>query len=120
MPNPCFDARGKWLLESTGIGLTCATFVLAVFQAQGLNIARLEEWQARSSDSAWKAKVIAALKPRAPEQARYLEEHELECVRYRPEEVAGAAASEGYPVGFDEAQSLGRRILDALATRYPK
>ena len=117
LPSECLNSQGEWNLGRVGKGLTCATFVLAVFQAQRLDIAQLDDWQPRASDLAWKRKVIEALRARAPEQASYLEANDLECVRYRPEEVAGAAASGKYPAGFQDAADLGNRILDVLKSR---
>ena len=44
-PNDCFDSlTGQWLLGETGLGLTCATFIIATLKTAGINLLILESW----------------------------------------------------------------------------
>lgn len=49
-----FDpATGAWLRGSVGEGLTCATFVMALYEALGLPLVAQETWPHRDSDVQW-------------------------------------------------------------------
>ena len=113
LPNECFDSTtAKWLLGNSGLGLTCATFILAVLHAQRITIAKLDDWPERDADNVWRQSIISALRDNnAQKQANYLES-ENSGVRFRPEEVAGSAASTIYPANFQTAISLGGKILN--------
>src|SRR5437879_3896379 len=44
-PNDCFDAQtGAFLFGPTRLGLTCATFVLAIFDCAGLKLVDYGSW----------------------------------------------------------------------------
>src|SRR6266545_8225610 len=59
-PNDCFDSEsGSFLLGPSRVGLTCASFVLAVFDAAGIRLAENDTWpQQRAGDAAWQQFVI--------------------------------------------------------------
>jgi hypothetical protein len=142
-----FARTAELLLGGTEHGLTCATFVLAVFRAVGVELLELENWPARPDDLEFQAFVtdqllqelqrlrrkIAALRSvpgqeaRAEgheERARTLEHHieqvegELGCVRFRPAEVAGASHLEELPANFPNAERAAQQIEEALAKEH--
>ena len=121
-PNDCFDAeQSTYLFGPTRHGLTCATFVIAVFQTAGIRIVRDETWPAsRPDDDVWKQKIIAALQnPRITNPVATAEhiafiQAEAGSTRFRPEEVAGAAANNTIPTAFDEAEKLAAETLQKL------
>ena len=118
-PNDCFDReRGIYLFGPTRHGLTCASFVLAVFDLSGLPLIRYETWpNSRQDDEVWKRRIIASIKDDpngTPEHIKAIES-ELQATRYRPEDVAGAAAGENIPASFEDAARMGQKILDKLA-----
>src|ERR1019366_5213972 len=43
-PDDFFDADGSFVRGPSKVGLTCASFVLALFQKAGVSLARTEEW----------------------------------------------------------------------------
>jgi hypothetical protein len=50
-PNDCFDAdQSNYLFGPTRHGLTCATFVVAVFQTAGIRLLKDETWPASRPD----------------------------------------------------------------------
>jgi hypothetical protein len=118
-PNDCFDAKtGRFLLGPSRVGLTCATFVLAVFEAAGIRLAEYDTWpQERPHDAEWQKFVIELLEH---EQSGASAEHvglvkkETGAVRYRPEDVAGCAASDQLPCLFRIAEPLSQEILNQL------
>jgi len=116
-PTACFDRKtGAWLLGQDGLGLTCATFVLAVLSSAGVNLVDVDRWDSRTEDEDWRQKIIDALGHRHAERASYLNAHR-EALRYRPEEVAGAAlhALADYPVEMAKAVDAGERVNEQLS-----
>lgn len=116
-PNGCFDPNtGAALFGPTKLGLTCATFVLAVLEAAGIALIDYANWPAnREGDDEWRAFVIGAL---AQEAANV--EH-VKAVRsatpgtrYRPEDVAAAAACFPPPATFDQTRPVVAEILSKL------
>lgn len=118
-PSGAFDvATGEILLGPTQFGLTCASFVFAVFDAAGLKLAQYETWPVdRVGDQEWQEKIIALLEDKAePAHIEHLRT-EIGAVRYRPEEVAAASALAPPEAEFNEASSLGKQILEMLHDR---
>ncbi len=98
------------------LGLTCATFVLRVFDAARVELLLTESWNtARSStrladDERAQRKLVAYLRREAPEHAAKVE-REVGCTRIRAEEVAAASGMESRPVSFVDAALEGARLL---------
>jgi len=115
-PNDCFDAKtGRYLLGPTQHGLTCATFVLAVFHRAGLQLVQYETWPiGREGDVEWQRNIVAMLQQGASTEHIEAVSSELGAVRYRPEEVAGAVTMSALPVDFETAVDRGQQILDRL------
>jgi hypothetical protein len=122
-PADAFDtATGAYLLGPSRFGLTCASFVLAVFDYAGLRLANYESWpHGRPGDREWQGQIIAMLEGRAErEHIEYLRS-EIGAVRYRPEEVAAASVLAPPPADFQPTASLGEKILAKIweASRQP-
>lgn len=122
-PNGCLDAdTGILLLGPTRYGLTCASFVLALFDISGLPLLSYETWPIdRIEDAEWQHEIIKRLEaPENPPKYRPTPAHlarlrtGIGCVRFRPEEVAGAATETTLPVEFQIAERLGNAILQRL------
>lgn len=115
-PNDCFDQEtGRYLFGTGRLGLTCATFVIAVFQATGLSMIDLQSWPPRDEDAAWQRQMLRRLADHgaAPEHLASVQK-EVGCARFRPEEVGGAAAADAWPATFEEARIQAETILDLL------
>ena len=102
-PNDCFDSdAGSFLLGPTRLGLTCATFVAAVFESVGLRLMSYETWPVgRAGDAAWQSFVAEELERRdaAPEHVMAVRgEIGVGAARFRPEEVEAQALK--YPHRF--------------------
>jgi len=113
------DETGRFLIGPSRFGLTCASFVLAVFDAAGFPLAEYGSWPVdRTGDREWQEKIVDLLQSRAePEHITHLR-NEIGAVRYRPEEVAASTALAPPPVNFIQAEKLGTQILGRLKERF--
>jgi len=118
LPADCIDEEnGQFLLGPTRWGLTCATFVLAVFHRAGLQLVDYSSWPAdRAEDQSWFAKILTYLKRTVPDPERIPDLAQIVgiAVRFRPEEVAGAATATPRPVDFQTASERGAAIRARL------
>lgn len=109
---------GRFLVGPTRYGLTCASFVLAVFEATGNHLLKYDTWpQLREGDEEWQREILGSLRAASEVTAAHLEavENEVGAVRFRPEEVAGAAAASDLPADFHTAVAHSARILQLLS-----
>jgi hypothetical protein len=119
-PVSAFDERTKkFLLGPTTTGLTCASFVLAVFERAQLQLVQYSGWPAPDDqDVRWQQIVLDALRNTTGVSSDHVQAVEREIgtsVRYRPEQVAGAAAIRGRrPVKYRYAQCVGNDIVRFL------
>lgn len=112
---PQFDPRnGGWLDQPQGAGLTCATYVMAVFRDfAGLEVVAMGTWESREPhDSEWQQRILDELTQDGQVGQEHLEQlkKHLGCVRFRPAEVAFAAASSpaALPLSYEQAKPGGR------------
>lgn len=115
-PSDSFDRpHGKYLLGPTRHGLTCASFVLAVFHFAGIPLVDYATWPAgRPGDREWQESVVQLLQSRATPEHIAAVTSEVGSVRFRPADVAGAA-TQVPPATFEVASSLGARIVELIA-----
>lgn len=119
---PCsnFDSEGRFIQREDGSGLTCATFVLALFGDFNLPLIDVDSWPvSRPGDFAWVRRILGLLRRRSRmEKWLWLEQvrrrHALK--RFRPEEVfATAGVFEGIPLLFPQVEREGRRVVALLS-----
>ncbi len=108
---------GDLLLGPTRLGLTCASFVLSVFQAAGLPLVVLSSWPAgRDGDAESQTLILERL-----EHGNATPEHiaavrgEIGCVRYRPTEIAAASSIAPPPATLDQVAQI-EEVLRVLIT----
>jgi hypothetical protein len=115
-----FDPTSGIFVTKDGYGLTCATFVLAVFASYGVYLLHLSSWESRPEDVEWQRQVIAYMKRESidPKHIKFIEE-EVGCCRFRPEEVAAAGTVDALnlPLGFHDAAYRGQAIVRELFRR---
>ncbi len=119
-PTECFDAAtGRYLIGPTQLGLTCATFVLAVFHRAGLPLVDYDSWPAdRPGDREWQENVVRLLEKTAASADHITAVRaDAGAVRFRPEDVAGAATVSPLPAHFESAAERAQQILEALRDR---
>jgi len=119
---PRIDADGEVILGG-GAGLTCSTFVLAVFEAAKVPWIDLSDWSRREEDDARHEQLLLKMRMGIPEfgippaQSEHIRkvEKELPCIRVRPEEAAAPGLADRLPIGFEQAERFGHWILERLA-----
>ncbi len=108
-----FDAAGGLVLAPGSKGLTCATFVMAIFRAAGIGLVVEEGWPVRvDEDRLWLASV-ARFAHR--DHVRVLTEQvEQGVARVHPHEVFAAATLTPLPVGFDRVPGPAAALVAKL------
>lgn len=108
-------AAGLLELDGKSIGLTCATFVIAVFEASRIIIVRRRFWPPRPGDIAWRKKIVEMLTATnvGLNHVNNVKAEPL-CSRFRPEEVAAMGSKKNLPSDFFHATIIGKRILNFL------
>jgi hypothetical protein len=96
---------------------------LKLFELAGLQLVKYETWPlGREGDSDFQNYVIAQLEqsypPAAAERVRAVKD-EIGALRFRPEEVAGAAIVATLPAAFVDASANAQEILARLADAKP-
>jgi len=124
-PISAFDEQTtKFLIGPTNTGLTCASFVLAVFERAQLRLAHYLGWGSPDSeDIRWQQSVLESLRKTPGVSVEHINVVEREVgtsVRYRPEQVAGAASIRGRtPAKYKYAKAIGGDIVRYLRGEQP-
>lgn len=117
-----FGPRGEIRWTAPGNGLTCATFVLAVFDAAGVRLAQGETWPSdRDEDKQFQREMVELVRTQSMATAAHLKgmKADIGQVRFRVLEVGGAVAADSYPVDFSTAQVLAQRLLEMINRAKP-
>jgi hypothetical protein len=112
-----FGPQGEIRWTAPGNGLTCATFVLAVFDSAGVRLAKGETWPIdRPEDKQFQREMIKLVDQRSDASAAHLKGMKADVGQIRPRvlEVAGAVAADVYPADFASAQTLGQQLQEIL------
>ncbi|MER9167684.1 hypothetical protein NKI12_09915 [Mesorhizobium australicum] len=115
----CFDESGNFIPPPIGKGLTCATFVLATFRAQGHQLVYEQAWPARADDEIWQAQVLQLLARRAASEHIEALRNDLGAKRFRPEEVAASGLRVEAPSAYDDIRQMADGILRELSAIGP-
>lgn len=114
------QGTGEVNLED-GAGMSCSTYVLAVFQSVGITLVNIGTWQTREGDIARHEALLQKMRegipgwsPPAPPEHIALVERETNCMRVRPEEVAATAMYDDHPATFAQLEPAGAWILSQL------
>ena len=112
-----FDGDGSIELQGDAVGLTCATFVLAVFASQKKDLLDMNTWSegddARTGeDDDWQRWILAKLREDPPaygisESILEQVDERLPFLRYRPEDIIGACQHGEHPTHFNPSSELG-------------
>ncbi|MBU3641628.1 hypothetical protein [Polynucleobacter sp. Fuers-14] len=111
-----FDDTGKYLPISAGTGLTCATFVLALFENSGFKLVNFSTWSNRTDDVIWQRKIIQTLRDKggSSDHIEALEKN-IGASRLRPEEACAAVISKIHPIDFKMAKKMAADIIKDLS-----
>ena len=108
-----FDVSGKLLLGEGASGLTCATFILAVFQSAGITLVMEDDWPVRPEAD---REFLENIQHFATQEHLKVLTREIAegCKRIQPHEVLGACACVPLPAAFAAASQAGERVLQKL------
>lgn len=123
-PRQYFDHSGDYIRQADGDGLTCATFILALFRRWGLPLINESSWpEGREGDANWVLRIVRGL-------FKWSQSHQIEIPlphffaqlrqrwalrRYRPEEVCACAEIfQGKPLSFEQISPVSNLILQHL------
>ncbi len=117
-----FSVDGSFIQNEAHVGLTCATFVLRVFHAQGFNIINFEKWPSREDDKKWQLKIIGILKQHVPNEYFNSQYEKIlsGVARFKPEEVVVAGALENPPFGSEEIKEHTKILLESVISHAYK
>lgn len=109
-----FDAKtGDLRQAQLGRGLTCASFILAVFEAQGFKLLGEEGWPENANDE-WQSWVVEMLRRgRAPPEQVDAVAQDIGSRRFHPTEVVASStlsAEHFWPVPFEMARQVGAQL----------
>lgn len=118
-PDKNFDQNGHFINLNDGSGLTCATFLLALFNDYNLPLINISDWpESRENDLKWLRKILKMLRntvvksenmPKWEWLEQFRHRHRLK--RFRPEEVfATAELFSGEPLSFSVLEKAGCKI----------
>jgi len=115
-----FSQTGDYLPRDLGHGLTCATFVIALFETYSIPVLLKSEWgPADLEDQGWQSRRVQQI---GMNRGKFIADAIREYVghpRYKPEHVAVGAVDQNRPLGLTKATKMGKRILRDLGRLRP-
>ena len=109
-----FDIDGVFTQKVPHTGLTCGTFILAVFRDVGIELINQNHWPIRENDIKWQKMIVNLF-------SRYLEPNSNELInkkiddklilRFRPEEVVSSATLKNMPNTFSSIKEPSENLL---------
>lgn len=106
-----FDASGNITAGPPGKGMTCSTFVLAIFDAISFPLIHEEQWPL-GTEQADKWAIMATIfqGDRGQSEHARLAMTDENAPRIRPAEVVAATAEKSFPVSYRKARKGGQAI----------
>ena len=107
-----FDEHGRFVPGPGDTGLTCSTFIQAIFDWAKIPLLDEATWELRDEDRVAQQALLAFLRRNHDATNEYLAtvEAEVGCMRFRAEEVAASSAMSQRPVPFQVANVEGIRV----------
>jgi len=118
-----FEADGAFFFLEKGAGLTCATFVMQVFQHLGYNIIDKDCWEFRDSDKEWQNQIIDDLENYgAPKEYITYQRNKIQggVARFKPEEVAVASVLSSPPYALKDIIEPSQNLLELIVAHAKK
>jgi hypothetical protein len=120
--NNRFNSSTGELMLADGLGLTCSTFVLTVFESVEVPLVDFDGWEQRAEDNARHETLLDKMRNGIPKygipaaQPDHVDRvaAELPCIRVRPEEVAATGLFNDLPATYAQLEPAGAWILSQL------
>lgn len=114
-----FTLRGDYLGHDLGEGLTCATFVMALFETYSIPLLKIAEWpRHQAEDMIWQARQAGIVEARRGRTIAGAVRAHIGEPRFHPEHVTAGSVSASRPLGYEDAKRLGARIRKDLFKSY--
>lgn len=107
------------IYEGKDYGLTCSTFIMAVFKGLDQDLININEWDEREEDKDVHKKLVQILKEKGVQNIEKLE-NDIGCARFRPEEVTAASSFEDIPASTLEIRQRGKELKDEIIQKTSK
>ncbi len=103
---------GEFILGKGEFGLTCATFIIAIFEAIGIFLVDKSTWKYSSEDDVWRENLIKLIEEKLHQYKHMLRIFELEKgrPRFKPEQIVGASMSKKIPTNYKYCKKKGKKI----------
>lgn len=103
-----------WVGNEPGQGLTCATFIVELFNELGIPFIDVETWQPRTGDAEWAERILVLISASmSPEHIEAQRARIGQTTRVRPVDIAAA----GHLVHQEMEVPLCFNIVDPLSAR---
>jgi hypothetical protein len=107
-----FDQHGALQQGPDEKGLTCATFILAVFASVGIYLIDISSWQQttpirKNEDQEIQQAMIVHLQRKDPQHAEIVAQ-QVGCIRVRPSEAVAAGTCQPFPAAFAVVAPKGK------------
>jgi hypothetical protein len=115
-----FNENGVFIkANEPGAGLTCSTFIMAIYQSLEIPLLVEDSWAKRPEDAVERQRIIEALQEAKPGLDLSTMTPFLEGVRFKPEEVAAGVIAAPPAIRFDAAQAAGAVLEKLIRTHLP-
>lgn len=116
-----FSSAGEIVATKGATGLTCASFVIAIFSSVGIGLVDYSTWHLRPEDKIVHERLVAMLRLYADPVHANNVAAQVDSVRIRPEEVAVAVSRlPASPSSLPDVEQAATDFLTALKLRFPK
>lgn len=106
-----FDEVGRYIRnDEDGTGLTCATFIMALYKVMDLELLAEATWRSRPEDDEEIRLTVELMRIDAGTAGATVAAPPAGHIRFRPEEVAFGVTFNPAPVDFSTAEPAGRVI----------
>lgn len=123
--NTVFSKEGKLCLGGGEVGLTCATFVLAVFRTSKIDLLDISTWLPREEDSEFQSNILyylndGLIKGKVSKDHFDRVKKDVGCARFRPEEVAISSGFkfEDMPVKYEMLKEISIRLSELVNSKF--
>lgn len=110
---------GHLILRGNAVGLTCSSFVMAVFLSVGISLIDFGKWPNREDDEPNQNRLVSLLeKVKANPSHINAVRAQIGCVRIKPEEVAVSVQSPTLPADYGWTSEMAKNLLIELDCDY--
>ncbi len=101
----------RYINTNPGMGLTCASYILAVLASLGFRPLDIEHWKSTEADIAWQTSILLAVG--IPHQSEHYikETNNIGAPRFRPEHIVASGLESEWPIDQLTAEVRGSDVI---------